>query len=601
MPSQHAPIAFFVYNRPDHTALTLEALLKNPGVDQTALYVFSDGPKSAADEKAVAEVRALFEGLSGFKSVELIASDTNKGLANSIIGGVTRVVSEHGRVIVFEDDLVSHPLTLDYFNRCLDHFEPNQGVFSVSGFAYPEKIMTIPEDYEYDVYAIPRMQCWGWATWADRWEKADFSVPDFGSFNNSASETGAYTHWIGGDSLNTLRLCMAGEKDVWACRWVYTHFRNHAVCICPTDSYINNIGLDGSGANCGTNNRFYNALETEKHADLRLPDLPFVDPRIFDAFMGVVDPSRKCRLEPEPSAKKGAAETAKVAPASSQAHPPAQPGPVRRVMYWGSRPRHLFNTLVIRMKKWLLSKLTKYSNAVHKQVQSRSTIPLARLGTNYGGWWVPESGLGPDDVIVSAGAGEDISFDVELANRFGCKILIVDPTPRAAKHFEETRDLVRKGEPAPINHNPDVLYEATADTFAKMEYFPVGLWDKVTKVQFFEPANKNHVSHSIDNLHKTGDGFEAEVITLDELMKRANVDDIRVLKMDIEGAEFAVIDAMLKSSLRPWYLLIEFHAGTNNFQKATKMRTASYLKKLSQAGYKLVANRDWDYVFELQN
>lgn len=594
--AEPAPVALFVYKRADHAAMTLSALRQNALAKNTDVYIFSDGPKGVEDRDAVQQVRALIEGVEGFASVTVRARDQNIGLAQSVISGVTEIVNKHGRVIVIEDDLITHPSTLLYFNQTLDHFQDHLGVFSISAYNYPQRLMQIPEDYEYDVYAIPRMQCWGWATWADRWAKADFDVPDFQRFNSSKTETEAYGHWIGNDSLNTLRLCMAGEKDVWACRWVYTHFRNHAVCICPTRSYIDNIGLDGSGMNCGASSRLSNDLNDERPSTLRLPDVAFVDPRIFDAFMGVVDPDRVNRLDhagdlPANSVNRNKGKTL------GSARPPSM---VARVRYWGSNPLLFVNRLVSLMKNWLASKLTAYSAKVHESVQSTSTVPLIRLGTNYGGWWVPESGLGKDDLIVSAGAGEDISFDVELSNRFGSQILVVDPTPRAVAHFESTKDLVTKGEPAPINHDSSMLYDATAKTFASMRYLKLGLWDKNTTIRFFSPANEKHVSHSIDNLHNTEGGFDAEVVQLEELMRRANVDKVTVLKMDVEGAEFAVIDDMLKGAIRPWFLLIEFHAGQSKLEKVTKFRTARYLKKLAKCGYRLVANRGWDYVFELQ-
>ena len=71
------------------------------------------GPKSTADENAVKEVRELLKGLDGFKSVRIVASESNKGLATSIISGVSEVVNEYGRIIVLEDDLVTNPGYLD--------------------------------------------------------------------------------------------------------------------------------------------------------------------------------------------------------------------------------------------------------------------------------------------------------------------------------------------------------------------------------------------------------------------------------------------------------------------------------------------------------
>ena len=117
-----APIALFVYNRPDHTRRTLSYLQKNVLAEESRLYIFSDGAKTDADKAKVDEVRQLVKELSGFKSIKLIKREQNIGLANSIISGVTQLVKDYGKVIVFEDDLLSSPYTLEYFNEALDRY-----------------------------------------------------------------------------------------------------------------------------------------------------------------------------------------------------------------------------------------------------------------------------------------------------------------------------------------------------------------------------------------------------------------------------------------------------------------------------------------------
>src|SRR5580698_12901 len=97
-----APIALFVYNRPDHTRRTLSYLQKNLLAEESRLFIFSDGAKTDADKPKVEQVRQLLTEISGFKSVKIFNSKQNKGLANSIIEGVTKLVDEYGKVIVFE-------------------------------------------------------------------------------------------------------------------------------------------------------------------------------------------------------------------------------------------------------------------------------------------------------------------------------------------------------------------------------------------------------------------------------------------------------------------------------------------------------------------
>src|ERR1022692_2814286 len=110
-----APIALFVYNRPEHTRRTLTYLEKNLLADDSRLFIFSDAAKTEEDKAKVEQVRQLVKEVTGFKSVKIIVRKENLGLANSIISGVTQLVKEYGKVIVFEDDLLSSIYTLQYF------------------------------------------------------------------------------------------------------------------------------------------------------------------------------------------------------------------------------------------------------------------------------------------------------------------------------------------------------------------------------------------------------------------------------------------------------------------------------------------------------
>src|SRR4051812_27807168 len=96
-----APIALFVYNRPEHLRQTVEALAKNELAEQSELFVFSDGPKSERDAESVEEVRRYLRGLdAGFKNMQVVEQQVNLGLAHSIISGVTGVCRQHGQIIV---------------------------------------------------------------------------------------------------------------------------------------------------------------------------------------------------------------------------------------------------------------------------------------------------------------------------------------------------------------------------------------------------------------------------------------------------------------------------------------------------------------------
>ncbi len=243
--------------------------------------------------------------------------------------------------------------------------------------------------------------------------------------------------------------------------------------------------------------------------------------------------------------------------------------------------------------------MNKTSQYILSKLSSEPSVPLVRLGTVYGGWHFPIRGISKEDIIISAGAGEDISFDVCLAHQFACHIHILDPTPRALLHFNKTKQKIINGETAAINFSDSDFYIQDKTVFDNLHFYPLGLLNKNTHTFFYEPGNKNHVSHSIGNRHKTSSGFMAECIRLKDFLSRHQINKIKALKMDIEGAEYSVIMDLILSRIRAQYLLIEFHQGNSVFEKLVSTNRLLYCLLLRLSGYRIISRQGDDYVFEL--
>jgi glycosyltransferase involved in cell wall biosynthesis len=238
-----APIVLFVYNRPDHARKTVESLLKNRLSADSDLYIFSDGGKTEADIEKVDQVRKYIESIKGFRNVIVEFRQQNLGLANSVISGVTQVINKHHSVIVMEDDILSSANFLEYSNAALQFYRNDSRIFSVSGYTAP---ISIPENYPHDIYISNRCSSLGWATWKDRWEKADWNVSDFPAFCASESMQREFNQ--GGDDLTAmLKKQQAKKNNSWAVRWCYAHYKNKAYCVYPVVSKIKNIGSDNTG------------------------------------------------------------------------------------------------------------------------------------------------------------------------------------------------------------------------------------------------------------------------------------------------------------------------------------------------------------------
>jgi len=254
-----APIILFTYNRPFHTRKTIESLVENELADQSDFFVYSDGPRSDKDMTPIQEIRDYVQSVKGFKSVTLFEQSENRGIARSVIKGVSETINKHGRVIVMEDDLISSPYFLRFLNEALDYYANEPKVFSISGYNHPPSLLKIPEGYPHDMFFSYRNASCGWGTWADCWNKADWEVSDFDTFKADKNQQQAFNRG-GEDMSEMLTEAVEGKIDSWAIRWSYTHFLHNALSVYPVHSYIDNIGHDGTGINSYSTNKYDNDL-----------------------------------------------------------------------------------------------------------------------------------------------------------------------------------------------------------------------------------------------------------------------------------------------------------------------------------------------------
>ncbi|MBI3006143.1 MAG: glycosyltransferase family 2 protein [Ignavibacteriales bacterium] len=260
-----SPVALFVYKRPQHTQRTLEALRNNVLADRTDLHIYADGPQGDADREAVEVVRAGLTKVKGFQSVKVILHKRNRGLAESVISGVSEVVREHGRVIVVEDDLVTSRFFLKYMNDSLEFYKSDQDVISVHGYFYPIKAQ-LPE-----TFFLKGADCWGWGTWKRGW---DLFEPDGTKLLGELRSKGLEKEFdLGGSYHYTqmLKQQCAGEIDSWAIRWHASAFLKNKLTLYPGRSLVHNIGHDSSGSHSETMDAFDVSLS---QSPIQVSDIP---------------------------------------------------------------------------------------------------------------------------------------------------------------------------------------------------------------------------------------------------------------------------------------------------------------------------------------
>ncbi len=231
----------FTYNRPLHTRKTLKALEENT-ICPDELWVFQDGPKEDKDENWF-EVNKIVKSIN-WCNCRAIIGEKNQGLGKSIVNGINKAFEEADAVIVLEDDCVSHPLFLEFMNEALEKYANQERVFQINGNAYPIKL----KKDGYDAFFTPRVDCWGWGTWKEKWKYMSLDYTILKRIKNNEHSNYLLENYgrdLEGYMINTLY----SKSNSWACFWGMTVFEHDGLCLSVYESLIENVGFDSSGTN----------------------------------------------------------------------------------------------------------------------------------------------------------------------------------------------------------------------------------------------------------------------------------------------------------------------------------------------------------------
>lgn len=180
------------------------------------------------------------------------------------------------------------------------------------------------------------------------------------------------------------------------------------------------------------------------------------------------------------------------------------------------------------------------------------------VGTQYGGWAVPTRLIEPGWRCLCAGAGVDVSFDLELATRFGATVVTIDPTAESREHVERV------------------------DPEGRLRYIPAALWTSDGELDMYVAADPRHQTLSSDDLQGTGRSIRVPARAL------SGFADAQLVKLDIEGAEYDVLP-QVGPGVR--VLCVEMHP-TRGLREAVRA-----FRALRAKGFELVARSGADYTF----
>jgi len=230
----------------------------------------------------------------------------------------------------------------------------------------------------------------------------------------------------------------------------------------------------------------------------------------------------------------------------------------------------------------------------------RNYFAYPRFGSHYGGWHLPKefvADAAPKNAI-SAGVGEDMSFDLALAS---CHwhIILVDPTPRAVAHYQRVLE-------TPPDEVRDYDYVESRGreivTSENFEFLSKALSRETGNLRLYFPKNSSYVSlTSVENTesHRHDEYLDVEAIKIADILARCNLDEINLLKMDIEGSEVGVLESLEGSEIRPQIILVEFDClrYLNTIREFNGMLRSLH-SLIDRLGYRIAVVHDYNFTLE---
>jgi FkbM family methyltransferase len=212
----------------------------------------------------------------------------------------------------------------------------------------------------------------------------------------------------------------------------------------------------------------------------------------------------------------------------------------------------------------ITSRITKEFEYLYTKIKINQYPNIRPLwvGNKYGGFFIYQESISPQSVIYSFGIGEDTSFDEEMIRLFGVKIFAFDPTPRAIKWIKK-------------KNNKKIIFSS------------YGIDIENTERVFFMPKNPTFVSGSLVKTDNVGEEYiKVKVKNLETIMKEKGHNKLDVLKIDIEGSEYEILEQVLEKKIQIDQILVEFH---DRFVKKGTLRRRKLIKDLEKAGYIVLA------------
>lgn len=236
------PVLILAFNRPDVLQTLINRLRE---VKPSRIYLVVDGPRASHpdDAEKVSNVRNCTSEIDWVCEKNFIFREENMGCRHGITNAIDWFFSQESRGIILEDDCIPAIGFFDYCRCLLDYYNDDKRVFSIAGY---NPVNSIDFDsFPYDYWFYPTAICWGWASWADRWQYFNDTTELFEEvLRNGSLEQQTDNSWFGTKYRTLMQKVLAGEINTWDYIWSYTHLLQNGMSVIPKNNYVRNIGYN---------------------------------------------------------------------------------------------------------------------------------------------------------------------------------------------------------------------------------------------------------------------------------------------------------------------------------------------------------------------
>jgi hypothetical protein len=237
------PVAFFIFNRPLHTARVFARLAQ---VRPSKLLIVADGPRDAAETMACEAARAVVSDIHWDCDVQRNYSDVNLGCRGRMSSGIDWVFSQCEQAIMIEDDCLADLSFFPYCRQLLNRYEDEERVMTIGGCNFQFGVRRTPFSYYFS--AIHHI--WGWATWRRAWQHYDVNMTQWPVIADTNFPGDMIPEFAARYHKRGMNDTFSGKLDTWDYQWVFACWLRRALCVLPAVNMISNIGFGPGATHC---------------------------------------------------------------------------------------------------------------------------------------------------------------------------------------------------------------------------------------------------------------------------------------------------------------------------------------------------------------